>query len=69
MPNRSLHRALLIVNLAAVTFSAQAQDLNIKKSIAVGGNVVSTTETSIKGARERSVSQGSGGGTITLPAV
>jgi hypothetical protein len=44
----------------------QAQDLHIKKNISVGGNFASTTETSIKGARERTVSQGSGGSTVTL---
>lgn len=44
----------------------QAQDLHIKKSISVGGNFVSTTETSIKGARERSLNQGANGSTITV---
>jgi len=44
----------------------QAQDLHIKKNISVGGNFVSTTETSIKGARERSVNQGPNGSSITV---
>jgi hypothetical protein len=39
--------------LAAVT--AHAQDLHIKKTITVSGNVVSATDTSIKGARQRDV--------------
>lgn len=56
--------ALALVALIAIT--AQAQDLHIKKNISVGGYVVSTTESSLKGARERSVSQGPNGSTITL---
>ena len=55
---------LALAVLFAIT--AQAQDLHIKKNISVGGYVVSTTESSIKGARERSVSQGPNGSTITL---
>ncbi len=53
--------ALLFVSMAA-----PAQDLHIKKSITVGGNFVSSTETSIKGSRERTVSQTPTGTTITL---
>ena len=53
-----------LVLLVATT--AQAQDLHIKKSITVGGNFVSSTETSIKGARERTVSQTPTGNTITI---
>jgi len=44
----------------------KSEDLHIKKSITVGGNFVSSSETSIKGARERTVSQGGNGSTITL---
>jgi len=44
----------------------KSEDLHIKKSITVGGNFVSSSETSIKGARERTVSQGPNGSTITL---
>jgi hypothetical protein len=47
-------------------FMAYGQDLHIKKNISVGGNFVSTTDTSIKGARERSVNQTPGGTTITI---
>jgi len=54
----------ILVLLVATT--AQAQDLHIKKSITVGGNFVSSTETSIKGARERTVSQTPTGNTITI---
>ena len=49
-----------------IAMTAQAQDLQIKKSITVGGNVVSNTETSIKGARERTVSQTPTGNIVTL---
>jgi hypothetical protein len=49
-----------------IAMVAQAQDLNIKKNISVGGYVVSSTETALKGSRERTVSQGANGSTITL---
>ena len=42
--------ALTLVLLAA---AAEAQDLHIKKNITVAGTVVSSTDTSIKGARIR----------------
>jgi len=42
--------------------SSQIDDLHIKKNISVGGNVVSSSETSIHGARERTVN----GSSITL---
>ena len=59
--------AFTAVSLAAQgQAQTQAQDLHIKKSITVGGNFVSSTETSIKGARERTVSQSPTGTTITL---
>ncbi len=49
-----------------IAVASQAQDLHIKKSISVGGTVVSSTETSIKGARERTVSQTPIGNVVTL---
>src|SRR6266496_777478 len=66
MPTLALRRLSWIVVLLPGTLAAQAQDLHIKKSITVGGNFVSSTETSIKGARERTVSQSPTGNTITL---
>jgi hypothetical protein len=66
MPTLPLRRRLWIVPLIAGALAAQAQDLHIKKSITVGGNFVSSTETSIKGARERIVSQSPTGATVTL---
>lgn len=65
MPTRTAP-TLGILALLALTLAAQAQDLYIKKSITVGGNFVSSTETSIKGGRERTVSQSPTGTTITL---
>ena len=55
----SRHLSWTVVLLLAV--AGHAQDLQIKKSITVGGNVVSSTETSIKGARERTVTQSPAG--------
>jgi hypothetical protein len=70
--SRSTNRLILGVRIAAslavllAATAVQAQDLHIKTNVSVGGNLVSTTETSIKGARERSVNQGPNGSTITL---
>jgi hypothetical protein len=65
MPTLSSDRCrFILVLLVAVT--VQAQDLNIKKSISVGGNLVSSTETSIKGARERKISQTPTGNVVTI---
>jgi hypothetical protein len=60
----SRHLSWTVVLLLAV--AGHAQDLQIKKSITVGDNVVSSTETSIKGARERAVTQSPAGNTITI---
>ena len=49
-----------------VALGAQAQDLHIKKNITVGGYSVSSSDTSIKGARERTVTQSATGNTVTL---
>jgi hypothetical protein len=75
MPSKLLQRFYFATFLLAATV-AHAQDLHtkdphtndlhIKKSVTVGGNFVSTTETSIKGARERSVTQTPSGSSITL---
>jgi len=55
---------MLALLLAAI--AAQSEDLHMKKSISVGGNVVSNSETSIKGARTREVNQGPGASMVTL---
>ena len=54
------------LTLVLFAIASQAQDLHIKKNITVAGNVVSSTETSIKGARIRDVNQTPAGNTITL---
>ena len=66
MPTLASYRLSWILALLAIPLAAQAQDLHLKKSITVGGNFVSSTETSIKGARERTVTQSPTGSTITL---
>jgi hypothetical protein len=66
MPTLTLRRFTWIAALLAGTLPAQAQGLHIKKSITVGGNFVSSAESSIKGARERTVNQTPNGSTITL---
>jgi len=75
MPTLVSRCSKLMIMLLAISGAVQSQqkaatpkseDLHIKKSITVGGNFVSSSETSIKGARERTVSQGPNGSTITL---
>jgi hypothetical protein len=66
MSNRLSHQFYWIAVMLAFTFSAQAEDIHIKKNITVGGNSVSSTETSIQGPRERVVTQTAAGSTITL---
>jgi hypothetical protein len=66
MPTFLSRRFFWIITLLSVTLTVQAEDLHIKKSVSVGGNFVSNTEASIKGARERTVSQSPTGNTITL---
>ncbi|HJT72286.1 MAG TPA: hypothetical protein VJ731_18955, partial [Terriglobales bacterium] len=70
MPAKISRRFTCLIILISGSLAAFAQqkaaDLHIKKSITVGGNFVSSTETSIKGARERSVAQSPNGSTITL---
>ena len=65
MPSQTL-RCIGWFALLLMPLAAQAQDLHIKKNILVGGHVVSSTESSIKGARERTVNQGPNGSTISL---
>ena len=65
-PALSLMCRSTLLALLAVATAAQAQDLHLKKNVSTGGYVVSTTETSIKGARERSVTQTQNGSTVTL---
>jgi hypothetical protein len=66
MPTLFTHHFKWTVVLLTIVSMAEAQDLHIKKSITVGGNFVSSSDTSIKGARERTLTQGANGSTITL---
>jgi hypothetical protein len=75
MPTLVSRYSKTMMVLLAMGMAAQSQqkpaapksdDLHIKKSITVGGNFVSSTESSIKGSRERSVSQGPNGSTLTI---
>jgi hypothetical protein len=76
MPSKLLQRFCCFATFLLAAIVAHAQDLHtkdlhindlhIKKSVTVGGNFVSSTETSIKGARERSVTQTPNGSSITL---
>ena len=64
-----MHRLRLqafALTLVLLAMAAEAQDLHIKKNITVAGTVVSSTETSIKGARIRDVNQTPAGDTVTL---
>lgn len=58
--------ASLALSLLLLAAAARAEDLHIKKNISVGGNVVSSTEASVKGARERDVTQASAGNMVTI---
>ena len=66
MPTLPFRRLSWILTLLTMPLAAQTQDIHIKKSITVGGNFVSSTDTSIQGARERTVTQSPTGNTITL---
>ncbi len=66
MPTLRLRSYSSVLALLATALPIHAQDLHIKKNISSGGYVVSSTDTSIKGARERIVSQSASGNTITL---
>lgn len=59
-------RFLSASSVVLIAMAGYAQDLQIKKNITVGGNVVSSSETTIKGARERTVNSTPMGNTITI---
>ena len=61
-----LRQLSCIVALLAAAMAAQAEDLHLKKNISVSGNVVSSSETSIKGQRTRDVTQTPAGATVSL---
>jgi hypothetical protein len=61
-----LRQLSCMVALLVAAMAAQAEDLHLKKNISVSGNVVSNTETSIKGQRTRDVTQTPAGATVSL---
>jgi hypothetical protein len=61
-----LRQLSCMLALLTAAMAAQAEDLHLKKNISVGGNVVSSSETSIKGARTRDVTQSPAGATVSL---
>jgi len=63
MPSRRLP---FVLCLFAFALAAAAQDVHFKKEVSVGGNVVSSSDVSIKGARERTVSTTATGKNITV---
>lgn len=66
MPVRSSNHALCVLAILSISATAAADDLHFKKSISVGGNTVSTSETWVKGARQRTVTASPAGNLVTL---
>lgn len=62
MTSRTMRRSVYLIATFAFALAARADDLHIKKNISVDGNSISSAETWIKGARERTVN----GSTATL---
>ena len=58
--------ASLVLSLLLLAAAVQAEDLHLKKNISVGGNVVSSSEVSVKGSRERDVTQSPSGDVVTI---
>jgi hypothetical protein len=62
----SVRLASWMLAVGSFTLMAQADDLHFKKNISVAGNSVSSSETWVKGARERTVSSSPAGTIVTL---
>lgn len=58
--------ASLVLSSLLLAAAVQAEDLHLKKSISIGGNVVSSTDVSVKGSRERDVTQSPAGDVVTI---
>lgn len=65
MPSSMLQRVLSCAAIL-VSVAVYGQDLHIKSNISVGGYLVSGSDTSIKGSRERTVTQSPTGNTVTI---
>jgi hypothetical protein len=66
MRSQWLRQLSCVLALLTASLAVWAEDLHIKKSISVGGTTVSTTESSVKGARTRDVNQGPGFTLVTI---
>jgi hypothetical protein len=66
MPSVRLSRISWVLTFLLLALSAQADDLHIRKNLSVGGNLVSTSEISVKGARERTVTTLPTGNLVTI---
>jgi hypothetical protein len=62
----SLRYASLLLVLSSLGLAAPADDLHFKKSISVEGNPVSGSETWVKGARQRTVTESPAGDVVSL---
>jgi hypothetical protein len=56
----------LVLAVFSCAVAVHADDLHFKKTVSVGGNAVSSSESWVKGARERSVTSSPAGNTINL---
>jgi hypothetical protein len=63
---RSVRLASWMFAVGSLTLVAQADDLHFKKNVSVAGNSVSSSETWVKGARERTVNSSPAGTLATL---
>jgi hypothetical protein len=66
MSMRSLRYALLMLAVSSFAAVAAADDLHFKSNISVEGNAVSSSETWVKGERERTVAKSPTGDLISL---
>ena len=66
MPVRSSRFVLSVLAILSFSVTAAADDLHFKKSISVGGTTVSSSETWVKGARQRTVTASPAGNLVTL---
>jgi hypothetical protein len=58
MSPRILQRLACLIALPALAVAVRADDLQVKKNISVNGTIISSTETAVKGSRERTVNAG-----------
>jgi hypothetical protein len=66
MPALRLCSFTQILAIGVLTLTAQAQDLHFKQDISVGGNIVSSSDVSVKGPRQRIVTASPSGNTVII---